>query len=133
MSINDCKIIDIETHQDHFWNRGKLSVFDINTFNIKRIFYIYEVPKDTVRGGHAHKNCEQLLIAIYGGLQVLVKDGNEYKYYILNNPSKALYVPPYTWVEIDGEKDFICLVAASELYSEEDYIRDYSKFLEEVK
>ena len=131
MSIDGCKIIDIKTYID---GRGKLSFLDIKEFDAKRIFYIYDTKFNDKHGEHAHKNCKQLLIVLSGEITIFLDDGNNSKIYEGFGPNEALYIPPLIWTEIyNFSSGAICLVATSELYNEEDYIRDYSKFLKEVK
>ena len=99
-------------------------------FKVKRVFYLYDVPGGESRGAHAHHNCHQLLIAVSGSFEVEVNDGTNTITYFLNNPKEGLYIPNYLWA---AEKKFssgtICLVLASDLYEENDYIREYDEFL----
>jgi hypothetical protein len=100
-------------------------------FKIKRIFYIYDIPGGEDRGAHAHNECHQLLIAASGSFEVEMNDGTNKRTITLNRPYFGLHIPPGIWA---AEKSFssgaICLVFASHTFNEEDYIRDYSKFLE---
>jgi dTDP-4-dehydrorhamnose 3,5-epimerase-like enzyme len=100
-------------------------------FEIKRVFYLYDIPGGQSRGAHAHRNCHQLLIAVSGSFEVKVDDGVNSRTYFLNNPKEGLYIPNYLWA---AEKNFssgaICLVFASDFYEEDDYIREYGQFLE---
>jgi dTDP-4-dehydrorhamnose 3,5-epimerase-like enzyme len=127
--IKDCKIITIHQIGDR---RGHISVVENNKevpFEIKRVFYLYDIPGGESRGAHAHKECHQLLIAASGGYQVEVNDGINTNVFTLNRPNHALHIPPGIWAsEINFASGSICLVLASHVYVEEDYIRDYGDF-----
>lgn len=111
--------------------RGNLSVIENGTipFDIKRVYFLYDVPSGAERGGHAHKNLKQLLVALSGSFQVILKNESKTESIMLNNPSKALLINPGTWREIiDFSSGSICLVVASEMFDEADYIRDFENF-----
>jgi len=98
-------------------------------FKIERIYYIYDVPKGQGRGGHAHKNLEQLIIAINGSFDVIIEDKAGRKVFHLEKPDQGLYISRMTWREIEKiSPGAVCLVVASKLYDENDYIRDYDSF-----
>jgi len=100
-------------------------------FPIKRIYYIYNVPKDIRRGFHSHKDLHQILINVSGSTDILVKTPNEEQIFHLSNPTEGLYIGPNIWREMyNFSEDSVLLVLASELYDENDYIRDYSKYVE---
>ncbi|WP_129408562.1 sugar 3,4-ketoisomerase [Marinitoga lauensis] len=103
-------------------------------FEIKRVYYTYEVKKDIIRGHHAHKKLKQILICIYGKIEVEVDNGKLKKQHILDNPSEALYLGEGVWHTMKWLKDnSILLVLASDYYNENDYIRNYDEFIEMVK
>ncbi len=122
--------------QQHGDNRGSLVAleeFKDIPFEIKRVYYMYDTIEGVVRGYHAHKNLEQILICIHGSCKVLLDNGKEKKKVYLEKPYEGLYVPNNMWREMyDFSPDAVLMVLASEYYNEEDYIRDYDKFLEMI-
>ncbi|MCL4122861.1 UNVERIFIED_CONTAM: hypothetical protein GTU68_047139 [Idotea baltica] len=111
--------------------RGHIGVVEkeVIPFDIKRIYYLYDIPSDAFRGGHAHKSLSQLLIALSGSFDVHLKNGKEELTIKLNKPNIGLLIKPGVWREIDNfSSGSVCLVLASNVYEEEDYIRDYKKF-----
>ena len=98
-------------------------------FDIKRIYYLYDVPGGAVRAGHAHRTLQQCLIAVAGSFDVTLDDATERRRFTLNRPSQALVIPPMLWRELDNfSSGSVCLALASEYYDEADYIRDYGQF-----
>ena len=130
MKLDKVKIINIPKITDV---RGNLSVIenDVVPFSIKRVYYLYDVPSGSYRGGHAHKELKQLLIAISGSFNVVLKDQDGRKRTItLNKPNKGLLIPNMVWRELeDFSSGAICLVIASQPYDEDDYIYDLDDFL----
>lgn len=98
-------------------------------FEICRIYYLFNVPENSLRGGHAHKKLEQVIFAISGTFRVKLDDGLKQTEYVLNDPRKGLYLRNLIWRELDSfSKGAICMVVASDFYDEDDYIRDYNVF-----
>lgn len=107
---------------------------DVIPFEIKRVYYLYDIPSSSIRGGHSHKNLEQVLIAISGSFDVILKDGKSVKTVTLNKPDKGLLIRKNIWRELENfSSGAVCLVLASTVYNEEDYIRDFAEFLESKK
>lgn len=112
--------------------RGNLSVIenDIVPFDIKRVYYLYDVPAGAERGGHAHKKLQQFLVALSGSFEVVLNDGNEEQIITLNKPFEGLLIKNEIWRELKNfSSGAVCLVVASEVFNEEDYIRDFNDFL----
>ena len=128
--IDDVVLIDIPKIVDPK-GRGKLSVIekDVVPFSIKRVYYLYDVPSDSYRGGHAHKKLIQLMIPLSGSFEVLLDDGKKRKKIMLNKPDKGLLIPEGIWREMDNfSSGAICMVLASDNFDESDYFRDYDQF-----
>lgn len=129
MSLNHCRIIEIPSFGDA---RGDLCVLergDVLPFEIKRIFYTYNVPSSQSRGGHAHKKCHQFLIAVYGSLQVIAEDGCEKREFFLDSPNKGLLLPAGIWgTQYKHAPNTVLMVLASERYDAMDYIRNYNEY-----
>lgn len=130
-SVYDCSIVELSKH--HSDRKGNISVVqngDTVPFDVKRVYYLYDVPGGESRGAHAHRVLEQLIVAASGSFRVIIDDGNVKRSFILNRPYQALYVKPGIWRDLDDfSSGAVCLVLASELYQPEDYIRDYKDFL----
>ncbi|MBU1364661.1 MAG: FdtA/QdtA family cupin domain-containing protein [Gammaproteobacteria bacterium] len=130
MSIERCKIIDLPKIHDP---RGNLTSIEGGVhipFDIQRVYYLYDVPGGSERGGHAHKELQQLIVAMSGSFDVLLDDGRKKKRYHLNRSYSGLYVCPMIWRELDNfSSGSVCMVLASSHYDESDYFRDYQQFL----
>ena len=130
-SVNDCSIIELDKH--HSDRKGNLTVVENGStlpFDVKRVYYIYDVPGGEARGAHAHKELEQLIVAASGSFTVVLDDGSEKKSFFLNRPYLGLYVKPGMWRDLlDFSSGSVCMVLASEEYKSEDYIRDYMYFI----
>jgi hypothetical protein len=128
--IGNCQILDLPIIQSRAGSISPIHGGIDVPFQIKRVFYLYDVPGGESRGAHAHRECHQLLIAGSGSFEVLVDDGLENHTYFLNRPHYGLHIPPGIWAsEINFSSGAICLVLASHGYDAEDYIRDYPMFL----
>ena len=129
MNLSSCKIINFPKVTDA---RGNLSFIEENKhipFEIKRVFYLYDVPSGATRGGHAHKISEQVIIALSGSFEVILDDGDSRKSFFLNRPHYGLYVPPGIWRELENfSSNSIALTLTSTLFDEKDYVRDYEAF-----
>lgn len=130
-NVFDCSVVELDKH--HSDRKGNLSVVENGRtlpFDVKRVYYIYDVPGGECRGAHAHKNLEQLIIAASGSFRVTLDDGTVKRTFFLNRPYQGLYVKPGMWRDLDDfSSGAVCMVLASEVYQAEDYIRDYSEFL----
>jgi len=128
-NIDDIKVLDlpnITTESGHITAINNLLEID---FSIERCYYLYDVPSGATRGGHAHKNLHQLIIAASGSFEVIITDASKSRTIYLNQPDQGLYLPPGLWRELKNfSAGSICLVMASAKYTEEDYIRDLDQF-----
>ena len=133
--MKNCRIIDFKKIGNS--DVGYLTAIEGNReipFNIKRVYYIYNVPKEIKRGFHAHKTLEQVLICMSGSIKIKVDDGSKKKIIELNNSNKGLYIGLGVWREMyDFQQNSVLLVLASEYYNENDYIRDYETFKKIVR
>ncbi len=129
-NLNDCKIISLKKITDK--TRGNLTVAEQATdvpFEIKRAYWIYDVPGGESRGGHAHKSLKQLLIPVSGSFKVVLDNGLEKKEVLLNHPWEGLLLVPGVWRSLeDFSSGAVCMCLASEHYDESEYIRDYDEF-----
>ena len=129
-SLDQCEIIELPKITDP---RGNLTFIEGNNqipFDIKRVYYLYDVPGGGERGGHAHKQLSQLIIAMSGSFDVILDDGENKKRVHLNRSYQGLYVCPMIWRELDNfSSGSVCLVLASNLYSEDDYFRNKHEFM----
>lgn len=134
-AMEGCRIINLPRIFDPA--RGCLTVAEqlkIVPFEMKRAYWTYDVPSGESRGGHAHKNLRQILIAVSGSFRVILDDGWGRRGYFLNHPWQGLLIGPGIWRTLeDFSSGAVCLVLASDVYDEEDYIRDYDEFVQYVK
>jgi len=134
MNITDCRLINLPKIPEP---RGNLTFIEGTIhipFDIKRVYYLYDVPGGAERGGHAHKALYQLIIAMSGSFDIVLDDGREKKRYHLCRSYYGLYVCPMIWREMDNfSSGAVCLVLASNFYDEADYYRNYDEFLTAVR
>lgn len=129
-NIDDCQIIDLGKIHNRAGNVTIIEGNDLLPFSVRRVYYLYDVPGGAERGGHAHKNLYQMIIAASGSFDVTLDDGFNRKTLNLNHPYKGLMIISGIWREISNfSSGSICLVLASELFNENDYIRDYKYYL----
>ena len=132
--VSDCSVIKLPKIENRSGNLTSIQNSIVIPFDIKRIFYLYDIPAGKDRGAHAHIECHQFLIAGSGSFDVLLDDGKSKKLVTLNQPYKGLHIPPGIWAsEINFSSGSICLVLASHKYDEKDYIREYDEFLKYKK
>jgi len=134
MSLSECKIIDLPKILE---KRGNLTFIEGTRhvpFEIKRVYYLYDVPGGATRGGHAHKQLEQFIIAAMGSFDVVLDDGFEKKRFHLNRSYYGLYIPRMIWRELDNfSSGSVSLALVSQYYDEDDYIRDYDVFMNNIR
>ena len=134
MPLNDCRLIELPKIADP---RGNLSFIEGERhipFQIRRVYYLYDVPGGSDRGSHAHKKLQQFIVAMSGSFDVVLHDGREEKRFHLNRSYYGLYVCSMIWRYLDNfSSGAVCMVLASEPYDESDYIRDHSEFLKKLK
>jgi len=131
--LMEIQIIDIPKIKN---SKGNIGVIELDTipFDIKRVYYLYDVPSSARRGGHAHKNLQQLLVPLSGSFDVVLKDGTEEVTITLNKPDKGLLINNNIWRELENfSSGAVCIVLASQPYSEDDYIRDFDTFIKSKK
>lgn len=134
-NVFDCTMVELDKH--HSDRKGNLTVVENGgseqgtlPFDVKRVYYLYDVPGGENRGSHAHKDLSQLIIAASGSFRVTLDDGKCRRSFFLNRPYQGLYVKPGIWRDLeDFSSGSVCLVLASEVYQAEDYIRDYDEFI----
>jgi dTDP-4-dehydrorhamnose 3,5-epimerase-like enzyme len=133
-NLDQVKLIQLPKISDP---RGNLTFIEGGShipFGIERVYYLYDVPGGAERGGHAHKNLQQLIIAMSGSFDVVLTDGKEKKRFHLNRSYEGLYIPTMLWRELDNfSSGSVCMVLASNTYDENDYYRDYNEYMEALK
>ncbi len=129
----EAKIIHFQEHGD---KRGQLIALEEEKdvpFEIKRVYYMYDTGKNVRRGYHAHKNLKQILICVHGSCKIHLDDGYQTEEIVLDKPNEGLYIANNIWREMyDFSEDAVLMVLASQLYDEDDYVRDYQKFMDEI-
>lgn len=132
--MNGCHLLHLPKISDVRGNLTSIESLDHIPFEIRRVYYLYDVPSGETRGGHAHKNLEQLIVSISGSFDINVDDGIEKRTFNLCRPYYGLYLSSYIWRTIENfSAGATCLVLASQPYKEEDYYRDYNDFLSAVQ
>ena len=130
-SVFDCSIIELDRHYEKRF--GNLSVVENGKtlpFDVKRVYYLYDIPGGASRGAHAHKELEQFIVAASGSFTVTLDDGKCKRNFFLNRPYQGLYVKPGIWRDLaDFSSGAVAMVLASEMYKQEDYIREYEEFI----
>lgn len=133
MALSDCKVVELPRVTDP---RGNLTFIEAGRhvpFDIRRVYYLYDVPGGAERGGHAHRGLSQLLVAMSGSFDVLLDDGREKRRVHLNRSYFGLHICPMIWRELDNfSSGSVCMVLASAHYDEGDYYRDYSEFMADI-
>ena len=133
-TVYDCSVIEMDKHHSNVGNITVIENSKTIPFDIKRVYYLYDIPGGEERGGHAHKELKQLLIAASGSFDVVLDDGNVKRTVTLNRPYYGLLIVPGIWRELNNfSSGAICLVLASEKYDEIDYLRDYNEFINNKK
>ena len=131
MSIDDCRLIELPKISDP---RGNLTFVEGGRhvpFEVRRVYYLYDVPGGATRAGHGHRTLQQLMIAMSGSFDIKIDDGRQTRSFHLNRSYFGLLIPPMTWRDLDNfSSGSVCMVLASELFDEDDYFRDYDRFIE---
>lgn len=134
MSLSDCRLIQLPKIED---SRGNLTFVEGGNhipFDIKRVYYLYDVPGDASRAAHGHRNLHQLMIAMSGSFDVTLDDGFEKRTFHLNRSYFGIYIPPMLWRDLDNfSSGSVCMVLASDYYNEDDYFRNRDDFIRAVK
>jgi dTDP-4-dehydrorhamnose 3,5-epimerase-like enzyme len=129
LSVDDCKLLELPVIQNPQGNLTFIEEQRHVPFPIARVYYLYDVPGGAMRGGHAHRALEQLIVAISGSFDVIIDDGSARKTVTLNRSRIGLYMPPMIWRElVNFSSGSVCMVLASAYYDEADYYRDYDEF-----
>ncbi|HET8744036.1 MAG TPA: FdtA/QdtA family cupin domain-containing protein [Ramlibacter sp.] len=133
MALSDCRLIDLPRIQDP---RGNLTFIEVSRhipFDVKRVYYLYDVPGGAERGAHGHRELQQLVVAMSGSFDIHIDDGREKRVFHMNRSYFGLYICPMIWRELTNfSSGAVCMVLASDYYKESDYYRDYSDFMRDV-
>lgn len=133
-SLQNCRIMSSQTIQDARGNLGVIECGRHIPFDIKRVYYLYNVPGQAERGAHGHRKLQQFILPIAGSFDVTLDDGFSRQTFHLNNPAQGLYVASGMWRDLANfSTNAVCLVLASELYDEADYYRNYDEFLSDMR
>nr|WP_315163110.1 FdtA/QdtA family cupin domain-containing protein [uncultured Flavobacterium sp.] len=132
-TLSDIQLIKIPVVEDFRGNLGFVQNGFL-PFDFKRVYYLFDVPSNSFRGGHSHINQQEILIALSGSFEVVLQDGFEKKSFLLNKPNVGLYIPTGIWRELQNfSSGSVCLVLAQDVFDEADYIRDFDEFLKSKK
>ncbi len=132
-SISEIRLIKIPVIEDSRGNLGFIQN-DILPFDFKRIYYLFDVPSSAFRGGHSHIEQHEILIALSGSFEVTINDGFDKQIFLLNKPNIGLHIPKGIWRELQNfSSGSVCLVLSSDVFKEEDYIRDFDNFIKSKK
>lgn len=130
-SLDNCRIVDLPRIRH---DNGSLTFFQNSPeapFPVKRVFYLYDIPGDSERGGHSHHQAQELIVALSGCFDVVLNDGHQSRRFTLNRPYRGLYIPAGIWRELNNfSSGSVCLVLTSEKFDEDDYVREFDRFLE---
>jgi dTDP-4-dehydrorhamnose 3,5-epimerase-like enzyme len=127
--LEQCKIVNFPKITDFRGNLSFIEQYNQIPFEIKRVYYLYDVPSGATRGGHAHKELQQLVIALSGSFDVILDDGHQRRSFFLNRPHYGLYIPPKVWRELENfSSNSVALSLVSQVYDEADYVREYGVF-----
>jgi hypothetical protein len=130
ITVFDCNLLQLPKIENRAGNITPIHNNIEIPFEVKRVFYLYDIPGGESRGAHAHKECHQFLVAASGSFEILLDDGKSKRTVFLNRPYMGLHIPPGIWAsELNFSSGSICLVLASHTYNEKDYVRDYNEFL----
>jgi len=130
VSVYYCQLVHLKKIGNRNGNITAIENFKDVPFEVKRVFYLYDIPGGESRGAHAHKECHQFILAASGAFEVMLDDGRVQRQVLLNRPYIGLHIPPGIWAsEVNFSSGSICLVLASHEYDELDYIRDYKEFI----
>ena len=130
MALSDCRVLEVPRFTDE---RGSLSVLESQRqvpFEIRRVYYLYDIPAGQARAAHGHRALQQIMIALSGSLEIQLDDGFDRRSFRMDRPDRALYIAPGMWRDLGSfSGGAVCLVLASEYFDEADYLRDYDEFL----
>lgn len=130
-SLDNCRIVDLPRIRH---DNGSLTFFQNSPeapFTVRRVFYLYDIPGDSERGGHSHHRAQELIVALSGCFDVVLNDGHQSRRFTLNRPYRGLYIPAGIWRELNNfSSGSVCLVLTSEKFDEDDYVREFDRFLE---